>query len=95
MSTFDARSSPSNAALAGGAAAPFGQRTGKWAAVALAVGAESFLSRLARSQSRGMRTVTRVPSPSRLRDRQLAAVKPEQAFDDGETEAGAAVAAVV
>src|SRR4029077_19615939 len=27
--------------------------------------------------------------------RQLAAVKPEQAFDDGETEAGAAVAAVV
>ena len=38
MSTFEAGSSPSNAALAGGAAAPLGQRTGKWAAVALAVG---------------------------------------------------------
>ena len=80
MSTFEARSSPANAALAGGAAAPFGQRTGTWAPVALAVGAESFLSRLARSQSIGRRTVTRVPSPSRLRIVELAAVQLDQAL---------------
>ena len=55
----------------------------------------AFLSRLARSQSSGRRTVTRVPSPTPAADGQLAAVQPHQALDDGKSEAGAAMAAVV
>ena len=39
--------------------------------------------------------MTRVPSPTRLRILDLAAVQPHQALDDGKSETGAAVAAVV
>ena len=37
----------------------------------------------------------RVPSPTRLRIENLAAVQPHQALDDGKPQAGAAVAAVI
>ena len=47
------------------------------------------------SQSSGRRTVTRVPSPSRLRIVDVAAMQLDQALDDRQAEAGAVVTAVI